>query len=89
MDLHPLITFLVSCRHTVQQHFVLYTTKGHSPAPHSCLEMMMTKLMMDTIHFTILVIIPIGIPSFPYLGPHPKKKSSPQVHLAASTHQWG
>jgi len=39
MDLHPLITFLVRCRHTVQQHFVLYTAKGHSPAPHSCLEM--------------------------------------------------
>ena len=81
MDLHPLITFLVSCRHTVQQHFVLYTAKGHSPAPHSCLEIDDDQMVMGTIHFTLLVIIPIGIPSFPFLT-SPKKKKSPQV-------QWG
>lgn len=71
MDLHPLITFLVSCRHTVQQHFVLYTTKGHSPAPHSCLEIDDDQMMMDTI------IIPIGIPLLSISGTSPKKQKIP------------
>ena len=81
MDLHPLITFLVSCRHTVQQHFVLYTAKGHSPAPHSCLMIDDDQMMMDTIHFTILVIMPIGIPLLS-MSNLTQNKIIPQV-------QWG